>query len=121
VSFFKCLLGEYDVPDTVCTDKLASYEAAIRELPALKHVDHQKVISTARCNNLIEQSHRPTRSQEPQQLRFRQFKRTQGFLDLHARLAHLYRSARSTCPASHRRHQLSTALNTWENVVQQVA
>jgi len=55
VSFFKCLLGGYDVPDTVCTDKLASYGAAIRELPVLEHVDHQNVISPARCNNLIEQ------------------------------------------------------------------
>jgi putative transposase len=30
-SFFERLLGEHDVPDTVCTDKLASYGAAIRE------------------------------------------------------------------------------------------
>ncbi|GAA4020111.1 hypothetical protein GCM10022631_37120 [Deinococcus rubellus] len=60
VSFFKCLPEEYDVPDTVCTDKLASYGAATRELPVLEHVDHQKVIRAARCNTLIEQSHRPT-------------------------------------------------------------
>jgi transposase-like protein len=55
--FFERLLGEHDVPDTVCTDKLASYGAAIRELPMLYGVGHQQVISTARCNNLIELSH----------------------------------------------------------------
>jgi len=54
-SFFQRLLGEYDVPDTVCTDKLASDGAAIRELPILEDVDHQQVISSAWCNNLIEQ------------------------------------------------------------------
>ena len=55
VSFFKRLLGEDDLPDTVCTDKLGSCAAALRELPILATVDHQQVISTARCNNLIEQ------------------------------------------------------------------
>ncbi|XLE15521.1 DDE-type integrase/transposase/recombinase (plasmid) [Deinococcus altitudinis] len=49
------LLCEYDVPDTICTDQLRSYGAAIREIPSLVNVDHQQVISTARCNNMIEQ------------------------------------------------------------------
>jgi len=34
-SFFNCLLGEYDVPEGGCTDKLASYGVAIRELSLL--------------------------------------------------------------------------------------
>jgi len=45
-SFFRRLLGEYDVSNTVCTDKLARYGAAIRAIPALEAVDHQQVIST---------------------------------------------------------------------------
>jgi putative transposase len=53
-SFFQRLLGEYDVPETVCADKLASCGAAIRELPLLDQVDRQRVISTARCNNFTE-------------------------------------------------------------------
>ena len=114
-------MGEYDVPDTVCTDKLASYGAAIRELPILEDVDHQQVISSTRYNNLIEQFHRPTRRQERGQLRFRQVKRTQGFLDLHARITNLHGSARSTIPAYDRRSFLSTALQSWKAVVQQVA
>ncbi|WP_424952845.1 IS6 family transposase [Deinococcus sp.] len=111
-SFFQRLLGEYDVPEAVCTDKLASYSAAIRKLPMLEQVDHQRVISTARCNNLIEQSHRPTRRQERNQLGFRQVKRTQGFLDLHARITNLHGSARSTTPANDRRFSLRTALRS---------
>lgn len=120
-SFFQRLLSEYDVPDTVCTDKLASYGAAIRELPTLEDVDHQQVISTARCNNLIEQSHRPTRRQERAQLGFRQVKRTQGFLDLHARITNLHGSTRSTISAHDQRSFLRTALRSWKAVVQQVA
>ena len=54
-SFFERLLGEYSVPETVCTDKLASYGVAICQLPIMDKVVHQQVMSTARCNNLIEQ------------------------------------------------------------------
>ena len=61
-TFLPRLLGEFHVPETICTDKLASYGAAIRELPALQAVDHQQVISAARCNDLIEQSHRFTKA-----------------------------------------------------------
>ena len=52
--FLTRLLGEYDVPEAIHTDQLQSYGAAIRELPSLINVDHQQVISTARCNTLIE-------------------------------------------------------------------
>jgi putative transposase len=119
--FFERLLGEHEVPDTVCTDKLASYGAAIRELPMLDGVEHQQVISTARCNNLIEQSHRPTRGQERSQLGFRCVKRTQGFLELHARVSNLHGCSRSTAPARDRRSRLSFALRSWTAVVQQIA
>lgn len=105
----------------MCTDKLASYGAAIRELPIVDDVDHQQVMRAARCNNLIEQSHRPTRRQERSQLGFRQVKRVQGFLDLHARITNLHGSARSTTPAHDRRSFLRTALRSWKAVVQQVA
>jgi putative transposase len=92
----------------------------MRELPILGDVDHQQVISTARCNNLIEQSHWPTRRQERGQLGFRQVKRAQGFLDLHARITNLHGSTHSTIPAHDRRSFLRTALRSWKDVVQQV-
>ena len=53
-TFLTRLLGEYDVPEVIHTDQLRSYGAAIRELPSLINVDHQQVISTARCNNLVD-------------------------------------------------------------------
>ena len=54
-TFLIRVLGEYDVPEVIHTDQLRSYGAAIREFPSLVNIDHQQVISTARCNNLIEQ------------------------------------------------------------------
>ena len=60
-TFLTWLLGEYDVPAVIHTDQLRSYGAAIREIPSLADIDHQQVISTARCNNVIEQEHRSTR------------------------------------------------------------
>ena len=39
-TFLTQLLSEYDVPDRICTDKLASYGAAIRENTSLAEVDH---------------------------------------------------------------------------------
>ena len=54
-TFLTRLLSEYDVPEVIHTDQLRSYGTAIREIPSLADVDHQQMISTARCNNLIEQ------------------------------------------------------------------
>ncbi|CAM3622696.1 hypothetical protein DESA109040_17990 [Deinococcus saxicola] len=39
-SFFHRLLGEYDEPEVIHTDKLWSYGAALRELPVLHRVEH---------------------------------------------------------------------------------
>ncbi|WP_264778065.1 IS6 family transposase [Deinococcus aetherius] len=120
-SFSERLLGEYDTPEVIHTDKLWSYGASLRELPVLHAVEHVQVVSPARCNNLVEQSHRPTRRQERQQRGFRSRRRTQSFLDLHVRIANLHHAARSTVPAPHRRSHQQAAFKTWWGTVQRVA
>ncbi|WP_272976188.1 IS6 family transposase [Deinococcus geothermalis] len=122
-SFFVHLLREYDVPEVIHTDKLWSYGygAALRELPVLHAVEHVQVVSTAHCNNLVEQSHRPTRQHERQQLGFKRRRRAQEFLALHARVSNLHRHARTTVPAALRRSRQSAALLLWREVMQQVA
>ncbi|MBZ9716131.1 IS6 family transposase [Deinococcus multiflagellatus] len=120
-SFFHRLLREYDVPEVIHTDKLWSYGAALRESPVLHGVEHVQVVSTDRCNNLIEQSHRPTRQQERQQRGFRSRKRAQGFLSLHTRIMNLHHPARSTVPARYRRHHRQAAFKTWQETVWQAA
>ena len=120
-SFFHRLLGEYDVPQVIHTDKLWSYGAALREFPVLHPVEHIQVVSTAHCNNLVEQSHRPTRRQERQQRGFRSRQRAQGFLSLHAQITNLHHPARSTFPAAERREHQQEAFKTWREVVVQQA
>ncbi|SMB78085.1 DDE-type integrase/transposase/recombinase [Deinococcus hopiensis] len=71
------LLSEYGVPEVIHTDKLWSRGAALPELPVLHTVEHVQVVSTARCNNLLEQSHRPTRRQERSEFGFKRRRRTQ--------------------------------------------
>jgi len=115
------LLAEYDVPDTICTDQLRSYGAAIREIPSLINVDHQQVISTARCNNLLEQEHRATWRQERSQQGFRRRERAQEFLNLHARITNLHHHSRTSVSASTRRHHQKQAFQTWSVVAAGVA
>lgn len=115
--FFTRLLGEYDVPEVIHTDKLWSYGAALREHHVLHMVEHVQVASTARCNNLIEQSHRFTRRQERQQRGFKRRRRIQDFLALYARVSNLHQYTRTTVPALKRRSQLRGALRVWDEVV----
>ena len=120
-TFLTGLLGEYHVPDTICTDQLRSYGAAIREIPSLVNVDHQQVISTARCNNVIEQEHRSTRRQERSQQGFRRRKRAQEFLNLHARVTNLHHHSRTSVTAATRRTNQNKAFQTRSSVAAGVA
>jgi len=47
-TFLTNLLGEYNVPEVIHTDQPRRYGAAVRELPSLRGIDHQQVISKAR-------------------------------------------------------------------------
>ena len=120
-TFLTRLLGEYDVPEVIYTDQLRSYQAAIRGLPSLDGIDHQQVISTARCNNLVEQSHRPTRRQERSQQGFKRRKRAQEFLSLHARIENLHHHSRTSVFAATRKSNQQHAFQTWSRVAAGVA
>ncbi len=78
--FFKRLIDDHELPERIVTDGLRSYGAALRELPELDTSEHIIVSAEKRQNNLIEQSHRPTRDQERQQRGFKTPLRAQGFL-----------------------------------------
>lgn len=82
--FFRRLIDDQELPERIITDGLRSYNATIQELPELAASEHVTVSSAERQNNLIEQSHRPTREQERQQRGFRTTPRSQGFLFTHA-------------------------------------
>ncbi|TSA85526.1 DDE-type integrase/transposase/recombinase [Deinococcus detaillensis] len=120
-TFLTRLLGEYDVPEVIRTDQLQSYGAAIRQIPSLADVDHQEVISKARCNNIVEQEHRSTRRQERSQQGFRRQKRAQEFLSLHAWITNLHHHSRTSVSAAVRRSDQKRAFQTWSTVAAGVA
>jgi len=115
-TFLAQLLVEYDVPEVIHTDQLKSYGAAIREMPSLAKVDHQQVISTARCNNTTLQEHRSTRRQERSQQGFQRRKRAQEFLRLHVRITNLHHHSRTSVTAQTRRSNPKQAFQTWSTV-----
>ena len=135
-SFFVRLL-EYDVPEVIHSDKLWSYGVALRELPVLHDVEHIQVVSTTRCNTLVEQSQRrvrqqprstqsclwtrPQRGEERSQLGFTRRRRRQKVLALHAPVPNLHRHTRTTVPAALKRSNQIAALLLWQEAMQQAA
>ena len=99
-TFLARLLGEFDVLETISTDKCASYGAAVRAIRALEAVHRQQVISTARCSSLIEQwanvasGAAPPKTVPPSQMttrawptRLQKMRQTQEFLNLHVQIS----------------------------------
>ncbi len=73
--FRKLLKGCQYVPRVLITDKLASYEAAKKEvMPSVEHRKHK------RLNNRAENSHQPTRQRERTMRRFKSPGHAQRFL-----------------------------------------
>lgn len=113
--FLYRLIDDQELPERIVTDGLRSYGAALRELPELDASEHVTVSAAERQNNLIEQSHRPTREQERQQRGFRCVRRAQRFLFAHAEVSNLFRSSRSTS-ARLQRYNLTRGLALWDEL-----
>lgn len=111
--FFRRLIDDQELPERIVTDKLRSYGAVLGEVPELDASEHVTVSAAERQNNLIEQSHRPTREQERQQRGFREPKRAQGFLFAHAEVNKLFQHTRASIPAWLRRRTLTCGFSLW--------
>jgi len=114
--FFRRLVDDQELPERIVTNGLRSYGAALREVPELGATEHVSVSAAERQNNLIEQSHRPTRDQERQQRGFRTARRTQGFLFTHAEVNHLFRYTRARTPSQLRRRNLTRGFGLWDEL-----
>lgn len=111
--FFRRLIDDQELPERIVTDGLRSYGAALRELPELDASEHVTVSAAKRQNNLIEQSHRPTRDHERQQRGLRKSEHAQRFLFTHAELGNLFRPTRTGIPARLSRHHLTRGFGLW--------
>lgn len=118
--FFRRLIGDQELPERIVTDGLRSYGAALRKLPELDISEHVTVSATERQNNLVEQSHRPTREQERQQRGFRCSRHLEYFLFTHSEVSNLFHQTRSNMPAPLRRHHLSRGFTLWRELAQAI-
>ena len=78
----KLLKRQGYVADSIVTDRLRSYGAALRDLALA-----DRNVTGGRSNNRAEVSHQPTRRRERQQLRFKWPESAQRFLASHAAMA----------------------------------
>jgi len=112
VRFFKKTLKHHGKAETIVTDDLKSYPAAMRELGNL---DRQEVGRWH--NNRAENSHLPFRRRERAMLRFRQMKSLQKFASVHANLHNHFNSERHLIDRQTYKVSRSAALAEWKNLM----
>ncbi len=99
------------VADSIVTDRLRSYGAALRDLSlADRHV------TGGRSNNRAEVSHQPTRRRERQQLRFKSPGSAQRFLASHAAMANHFNVQRHLISRRTLKILRTEALADWRKV-----
>ncbi len=107
----KLLKEQARPPGVMITDKLASYQAAKREImPGVEHRQRKGL------NNRAENSHQPTRRRERQMKRFKSPRHAQHFLSAHDGINNLFHLRRHCRPAHHYRAARAQAFQTWAEV-----
>jgi len=100
------------VPRVMVTDKLRSYKKAHRIVcSSAEHRSHK------RLNNIIENSHQPTREKERQMRKFKDPGNTQRFLSAMGAFLNLLKVGRYKHPAKEYRHKLKTAFQVFDEIV----
>ena len=112
VRFFKKALKRYGKAETIVTDGLKSYPAAMRELGNVERREMGRWL-----NNRAENSHLPFRRRERAMLRFRQMKSLQKFASVHANVHNHFNSDRHLTDRQTYKANRSTALAEWQNLM----
>ncbi|MCA0872762.1 IS6 family transposase [Seohaeicola saemankumensis] len=111
LKFLKKSLRRYGRADTIVTDKLRSYGAAMRE------IGNAGVQETGRwLNNRAENSHLPFRRRERAMQRFRRLRSLQKFAAVHASVLNLFNSERSLYSRSNFKLNRAAALAEWRGL-----
>ena len=112
LTFIKKALKPHGSPETIVTDGLKSYGAAMR---AIGNANKQEIGRWA--NNRVENSHLPFRRLERAILRFRQMKTLQKFSSVHASVHNLFNQERHHVDRDTYRERRSAALAEWRAVM----
>lgn len=111
LKFLKKALKRHGRTETIVTDGLRSYPAAMR---ALGNLDRREMGRW--LNNRAENSHLPFRRRERAMLRFRRMKTLQKFASVHAGLHNHFNSERHLVDRQTYRERRSAALADWQNI-----
>lgn len=109
--FLKKTLKRHGQAETIVTDGLKSYPAAMRELG---NADRREM--GRHLNNRAENSHLPLRRRERAMLRFRQMKTLQKFASVHANVHNHFSSERHLVDRQTYKARRSAALAEWQNL-----
>jgi putative transposase len=110
--FMKKAMKRHGSVETITTDGLRSYKAAMNELGC---VEKQEIGRWA--NNRVENSHLPFRRRERAMLRFRQMKSLQKFASVHASLHNHFNQERHLVNRQTYKDRRSVALAEWQILV----
>ena len=109
--FFKKALKRHGSPETIVTDGVRSYPAAMKDLG----IEDRREMGRWE-NNRAENSHLPIRRRERVMLRFRQMKSLQKFVSVHANVRNHFNQDRHLVDRQTYRASRSTALAEWQNL-----
>lgn len=105
------LLRNYGEPETIVTDKLKSYGAALRELGFTGHETNGRWI-----NNRAENSHQPFRRRERAMQRFRLMRSLQKFASIHSSIYNHFNKERSLYSRQNFKENRTAALAEWRQL-----
>ena len=111
LKFLKKALKRHGRAETIVTDGLKSYPAAMRKLGNLDRREMGRWL-----NNRAENSHLPFRRRERAMLRFRQIKSLQKFASVHASLHNHFNSERHLVDRQTYKIRRSAALAEWQSL-----
>jgi putative transposase len=112
VRFIKRAMKRHGKVDTITTDGLRSYKAALHELNC---VEKQEIGRWA--NNRVENSHLPFRRRERAMLRFRRMKSLQKFASVHANVHNHFSQERHLVDRQTYKTRRSAALAEWQSLM----
>jgi putative transposase len=108
LKFLKRIMKKYGRSQTVVTDGLCSYPAAMKELGM---ADRREV--GRRLNNRAENSHQPFRRRERAMQRFRSMKTLQKFSSIHAQVHNHFNQERHLVSRETYKERRSASLMAW--------
>jgi putative transposase len=111
LAFLKKALKRHGRAETIVTDGMRSYPAAMRELG---NVDRREMGRW--MNNRAENSHHPFRRRERAMQRFRQMKSLQKFSSVHASLHNYFNQERHLTDHQTYKERRSAALAEWQSL-----